>query len=101
MKSPVTVASSLFRRSQGAKLFQISANSIDREHVVKLLQNKRAGALVLFEGWVRDHNEGKKVTSLEYQVYEELAQKEGDKILHEAKHLFNLHEIVCSHRFGH
>ncbi len=54
-----------------------------------------------FEGWVRDHNQGKKVSSLEYQVYEELAKKEGHKILQESIHLFNLHHIVCTHRYGH
>jgi adenylyltransferase/sulfurtransferase len=65
------------------------------------LKENQAGALVTFEGWVRDHNEGKKVSSLEYQVYEALAQKEGEMILEEARHQFNLHKIVCAHRHGH
>ena len=30
-----------------------------------------------FEGWVRDHNEGREVLRLEYEVYEPLAVKEG------------------------
>lgn len=82
-------------------MFCLSSEEIDREELIQKLHNHKAGALVLFEGWVRDHNEGKKVSSLEYQVYEELAQKEGEKILHEAKEKFNLHEILCTHRFGH
>lgn len=82
-------------------MFTLREAPIDREKLILDLKDDKAGALVVFEGWVRDHNEGKAVSSLEYQVYEELAQKEGEKILHEAKHKFNLHKILCSHRFGH
>lgn len=82
-------------------MFQLTSNPINRNDLIRDLQNDKAGALVVFEGWVRDHNEGKKVKSLEYQVYEELARKEGEKILHEALHKFNLHRILCTHRFGH
>jgi molybdopterin/thiamine biosynthesis adenylyltransferase/molybdopterin synthase catalytic subunit len=90
-----------FRRSLEANMFQLSSEKIDREQLIADLKNDKAGALVVFEGWVRDHNEGKAVSSLEYQVYEELARKEGEKILHEARHKFNLHSVFCSHRFGH
>lgn len=82
-------------------MFKLTSETIEREELIETLKLEKAGALVVFEGWVRDHNEGKKVSSLEYQAYEELAQKEGEKILHEAKHKFNLHNIMCTHRFGH
>lgn len=82
-------------------MFRLSSEKIERESLIHELKNDKAGALVVFEGWVRDHNEGKSVSSLEYQVYEELALKEGEKILHEAMHKFNLHKVLCSHRFGH
>ena len=82
-------------------MFRLSGTPINREEEIALLQNDKAGALVVFEGWVRNHNQGKQVSSLEYQVYEALAQKEGEKILHEAVHKFNLHHVTCTHRFGH
>ncbi|MBC7712824.1 MAG: ThiF family adenylyltransferase [Rhizobacter sp.] len=82
-------------------MFSLRSNPIDREELIAVLKNDKAGALVVFEGWVRDHNEGKSVSSLEYQVYESLAQKEGMKILDEARHKFNLHQVLCAHRFGH
>lgn len=82
-------------------MFYLTSEKIHRDGVIQSLQNDQAGALVLFEGWVRNHNEGKKVASLEYQIYEELAQKEGEKILKEARHRFQLHQITCTHRFGH
>lgn len=82
-------------------MFSISDTSLDRDALHTSLSNDKAGAIVVFEGWVRDHNEGKKVSSLEYQVYHELALKEGQKILDEATEKFNLHGIVSVHREGH
>lgn len=82
-------------------MFSISAESLNRDELHELLANKAAGAIVVFEGWVRNHNEGKKVASLEYQVYQELALKEGQRILDEAREKFNLHHIVSVHREGH
>lgn len=93
--------SSLSHQWREAKLFTLTSGTIERDDLIKLLENHEAGALVSFEGWVRDHNQGKKVSSLEYQVYPELAHREGEKILREAKEKFNIHSVVCTHRFGH
>ncbi len=82
-------------------MFSISDVTLNRDELHGTLANTTAGAIVVFEGWVRNHNEGKKVSSLEYQVYKELALKEGDKILSEAKEKFNLHQVMCAHREGH
>lgn len=82
-------------------MFALSAAPIDRDDLTRTLNNHGAGAIVVFEGWVRNHNEGKAVRSLEYQVYEELALKEGEKILQEACEKFNLHAVVATHRHGH
>jgi adenylyltransferase/sulfurtransferase len=82
-------------------LFSISSTPLSRENLHQALSDDKAGAIVVFEGWVRDHNEGKKVKSLEYQIYHELAQKEGNKILTEAREKFHLHGIKAVHREGH
>jgi adenylyltransferase/sulfurtransferase len=82
-------------------VFSLSTTPISSELLTETLQNEKAGAIVVFHGWVRDHNEGKKVKSLEYQIYKELALKEGKRILEEAKKKFNLHGIMAVHREGH
>lgn len=82
-------------------MFELTAEPICRDKLILSIQERKAGALVVFEGWVRDHNQGQRVSSLEYQVYEALACREGGKILSEAREKFNLHELVCVHRFGH
>ena len=64
------------------------------------LRNKRSGAYVSFEGWIRDHNEGRHVRRLEYEVYEPIAIKEGKNIIDEAKKKFDIHHASCIHRSG-
>src|SRR6478736_5593269 len=59
------------------------------------------GAIVVFEGIVRDNNEGQKVRSLEYEAMESLACKEGNRILQEAKTEFPIESAECVHRIGH
>ena len=53
-----------------------------------------------FEGWVRDHNEGEAVHALEYEAYPELAEKEGHRILIEARERFGVIGLAAVHRVG-
>ena len=80
--------------------FTLSSEPICPSVMSRLLVNSTVGALVTFEGWVRNHNDGKSVVALEYEVYEILAQKEGEKILREAQAKFNLSGAVACHRYG-
>ena len=82
------------------KHFRLTPDPIDRAACIAELEEAQAGALVAFEGWVRNHNQGKRVSALEYQVYETLALSEGERILAEAREKFNLHRVSCTHRYG-
>lgn len=59
-----------------------------------------AGAMVVFTGIVRNHNEGQAVESLEYEAHDDLAKAEGEKILATARSLFDIEEAHCIHRVG-
>jgi molybdopterin synthase catalytic subunit len=59
-----------------------------------------AGGFVHFEGRVRDHNEGKRVTRLEYEAYAGLARREGECIVAEARSRFDLVHAHATHRLG-
>jgi adenylyltransferase/sulfurtransferase len=82
-------------------MFSLSSTNLDRDELHQSLSDESAGAIVVFEGWVRNHNQGKKVKSLEYQIYHELALKEGERILREAREKFQLKTIRAIHREGH
>lgn len=64
------------------------------------LNDQRAGGYVSFEGWVRDHDDGRAVTSLDYQVYPELALVEGERVISEAYQRFDILCARCVHRHG-
>ncbi len=82
-------------------MFAIRSEPLNAEQLKSEAEDPACGALVTFEGWVRNHNEGHDVTSLEYEAYSALAVAEGERILAEAKEKFGLEKAVCVHRVGH
>lgn len=58
------------------------------------------GATVLFVGTVRDVNDGRTVTGLEYTAYLEMAERELADIVSEAGTRFETAHIVVEHRLG-
>lgn len=81
-------------------MFRLSQSEIVPKQEILRLHNDKAGAYVEFEGKVRNHSNGKNVRFLEYEVFDELAQKEADQIILEAKQQFNVLDIACIHRYG-
>jgi len=80
--------------------FSFSATSIDSVTLQNELRDLRAGGFASFEGWVRNHNEGHDVTRLEYEAFEALAIKEGERIIDEAIEKFGVLKAACVHRVG-
>jgi molybdopterin synthase catalytic subunit len=58
------------------------------------------GASVLFVGTVRDMNEGRAVTGIEYAAYESMAVRELGAIVSEAASRFDTDDIAVEHRIG-
>ena len=80
--------------------FRLCGDTIDLDAERRRIGDAAAGACVVFEGWVRDHNEGRAVRRLDYQAYAPLAESEGEAILAEALARFGLREAACVHRTG-
>jgi len=80
--------------------FAVSDTPIDVAAARKAVADNRCGALAVFEGWVRDHNEGRAVKRLEYEVYRPMAEKEGARIIAEALDRFGVEHALCIHREG-
>lgn len=81
-------------------MFFLSENPVDPEAQKQTLEDATAGACATFEGWVRDHNEGRSVHRLEYEAYPALAIAEGKRIIEEAIQKFAITRAVCTHRVG-
>jgi sulfur-carrier protein adenylyltransferase/sulfurtransferase len=64
------------------------------------LADPACGGYASFEGWVRDHNEGHRVRRLEYEAFEALAVKEGERIVAAATERYGIRRAACVHRLG-
>jgi molybdopterin synthase catalytic subunit len=80
--------------------FALSEHPIDVAGLRASLSRDEAGGVVVFEGVVRDHNEGRPVTGLAYQAYDALAVREGQRIVAEARERFAVSALACVHRVG-
>ena len=80
--------------------FRFSHEPIDTAVFRDLLTNPESGGYTSFEGWVRNHNEGHQVSRLEYEAFEPLAVKEGERIVAEAIRKFGIERAACVHRVG-
>ena len=81
-------------------LFQFSTEPLDPAALRGVLESPAAGGYASFEGWVRNHNEGREVRRLEYEAFEALAVKEGERIVADALQRFGVERAACVHRVG-
>lgn len=96
----MAIPSCCSRQSLVAEVFRISDDRISVEELRALMVDPGAGGYCEFEGWVRNQNEGRRVARLEYEAYEPLAIREGEKVLEEAKERFPYVNAGCVHRTG-
>ncbi len=82
-------------------MFSLSPEPIDVSSWRDRVRDADAGGYVSFEGWVRNENEGRAVRQLEYEGYEAVAVKEGERVLQEACDKFDVLHAACVHRVGH
>lgn len=80
--------------------FRVTSDTVDLDTFRAGILDTACGGYVQFEGWVRDHNEGQRVLRLEYEIYEPLAVKEGERIITEAIERFGVSQAAAIHRSG-
>jgi molybdopterin synthase catalytic subunit len=81
-------------------MFKLSPAPIDPVALARDLRDPAAGACATFEGWVRNRNDGRAVSALDYEAHATLAEKEGARIMEEARTKFQVLRAVCVHRTG-
>ena len=80
--------------------FRFSRTTLDVTSLRAELADPACGGYTSFEGLVRNHNEGLSVRHLEYEAFEPLAVKEGERIVAEAIKRFGIEHAACVHRIG-
>ncbi len=77
-----------------------TADEIDADEVVKSVGSDRDGAVVVFHGVTRDHNEGRRVLWLEYEAYSPMAEDVMQQIVSEMNEKWEIGEVAVCHRTG-
>ena len=74
-------------------------NSDEEIHNIKKIHSN-VGAVNSFIGYVRDNNNNENVQSINLEVYEDMAYKQLEKIINEAKSKWKLIDCLIIHRYG-
>ncbi|NLV31907.1 MAG: molybdenum cofactor biosynthesis protein MoaE [Acidobacteria bacterium] len=82
-------------------MFSLTREQIDTTRITRSLQQPEDGALVVFEGVVRNHARDKAVRFLEYEAYESMALKKLEEVGAMARSRFDIRDIAIVHRLGH
>jgi len=80
--------------------YGITREVIPVAELAQQLKAAEAGAVVVFEGIVRQHSGGRNTLYLEYEAYEPMAIRKMREIGEEAKQKFAVHRIGMLHRLG-
>jgi MoaE-MoaD fusion protein len=80
--------------------FKLSSEPLSLEAAVDEVRNERAGAIATFVGTTRVESRGRTVLHLDYEAYEEMAEKVMAEIAEELKRRYDVCEIAIHHRTG-
>src|SRR5581483_3549954 len=78
----------------------ITHEKIDSAATLDLIKHPEDGAVVLFEGIVRNHSRGRRTLFLDYEAYEEMALKQMQSLLSDATQQYRIRDAIIVHRLG-
>jgi MoaE-MoaD fusion protein len=73
---------------------------IDTQGIVAKLKRGEDGAVVAFEGVVRNQTRGRKTLYLDYEAYEEMALRQMESLAEQALRQFQIRDLTIVHRLG-
>ncbi len=81
-------------------MFKVTTEPLSIDEAYAAVRRDDCGAVALFAGVVRDHHDGKKVLSISYSAFQEMAEKEFARIAEEARARWKLGAVWIAHRTG-
>ena len=80
--------------------FQLVRDAIRPREIVESLKAPEDGAVVVFDGFVRNSFRGRRTLYLEYEAYEPMAQAKMREIGAQIRAKFQIHRLAIVHRLG-
>ncbi|MDE3189151.1 MAG: molybdenum cofactor biosynthesis protein MoaE [Acidobacteriota bacterium] len=79
---------------------RLTRERIDADKLVAAAKRGEDGAVVVFDGIVRNNSRGRQTLHLEYEAYEEMAAKQMNELAREALGKFGVRHVAIVHRLG-
>ena len=81
-------------------MYEITEKRISIDSLIRNVKNPGAGCMVLFIGTVRDHSREREVVRLDYEAYDDMAEKLLREIASQAEKKYKLLKTGIIHRTG-
>lgn len=81
-------------------LLALVRDPIDQDALVAHVRAAEDGAVVTFDGCVRNHSRGRRTLYLDYESYESMALEKIREISAEMHEKFPIHRVAIVHRLG-
>ncbi|MGD0347235.1 MAG: molybdenum cofactor biosynthesis protein MoaE [Terracidiphilus sp.] len=78
----------------------LTRDRIDAEKIVAEAKSGEDGAVVVFDGIVRNHTRGRRTLHLDYEAYEEMAVRQMRELGLKARERFAIRQVAMVHRLG-
>lgn len=79
-------------------LVALTRDRIDAAQIVTAAKSGEDGAVVVFDGIVRNHTRGRRTLHLDYEAYEEMALKQMREMGFKARERFGVRQVTMLHR---
>src|SRR5580704_18704030 len=83
-----------------ADLFSLVREPIDAPALIHHVRTADDGAVVTFDGYVRDNSHGRRTLYLDYEAYESMAVTKLREIADEIHSKFAIDRVAIAHRLG-
>jgi MoaE-MoaD fusion protein len=81
-------------------MFKVTREPLNVQEIHNFVKRHTDGAVVTFDGIVRNNFDGRAVRYLEYEAYAEMAERQMAEIGAEARGKFSIGEVAIVHRLG-
>lgn len=81
-------------------IFRLIRKPIEKQEIVESLKTPEDGAVVVFDGFVRNNFKGQKTLYLEYEAYEQMAWAQIREIGKQMRQKFSIRRVAIVHRLG-
>ena len=81
-------------------LLVLVRDAIDQAALIRHVRAPEDGAVVTFDGCVRNHSHGRRTLYLDYEAYEAMALAKIREIAGQIHEKFSIHHVAIAHRLG-